>query len=85
MTIITETERLILRVPTIDDASDSLEIYGDPEVMKFVDGSPPFDSIDRATRSLEAGIVYQQEHGIMLQLFRMERAQLFMLMELQAQ
>jgi RimJ/RimL family protein N-acetyltransferase len=33
-----ETERLLLRRPTLDDVDDARELYTDPEVMRFVGG-----------------------------------------------
>lgn len=35
-----ETERLVLRVPTPDDATAAGELLGDPEVMRFLGGQP---------------------------------------------
>jgi RimJ/RimL family protein N-acetyltransferase len=36
-----ETERLVLRPPTLEDAAVAGELYGDPEVMRFIGGTPP--------------------------------------------
>ena len=64
MRIITETERLILRVPTIDDAPVTFEIYGDAEVMKYVDDSVPFESVRQTEQSIMRGLEHQQKHGV---------------------
>ena len=62
--IITETDRLILRLPTLDDASDTYAIYGDPEVMKFIDGDEPFESVEVARQSIERGLAYYEKNGV---------------------
>ncbi len=62
--IIAETDRLIIRTVTLEDATDSFEIYGDAEVMKFVDGSPPYENIERSELNLKRGMEYQNIHGI---------------------
>jgi RimJ/RimL family protein N-acetyltransferase len=36
-----ETERLLLRPPTLDDAERAGELLGDPEVMRFIGGTAP--------------------------------------------
>jgi [ribosomal protein S5]-alanine N-acetyltransferase len=64
MAIILETERLILRTWLLNDLRDFFEIYGDPEVWRYVDANGVFKSEDVARRSLQKGIAYQQEHGI---------------------
>jgi len=33
-----ETERLVLRLPTLDDATAAGQLLGDPEVMRFIGG-----------------------------------------------
>lgn len=40
MSVIVETERLILRLPRLEDADDFVPAYADPEVMRYLgDGS----------------------------------------------
>jgi RimJ/RimL family protein N-acetyltransferase len=34
------TERLILRAPTLDDFADSLAMWADPTVTRFIGGRP---------------------------------------------
>ena len=64
MAIILETERLILRTWLLNDLKDYFEIYGAPEVWRFIDPKGVFESEDAARRSLRRGIAYQEEHGI---------------------
>ncbi|HEX8142633.1 MAG TPA: GNAT family N-acetyltransferase [Pyrinomonadaceae bacterium] len=63
MAIILETGRLILRTWLLNDLKDFFEIYGDPEVWRYVDASGVYKNEDAARRSLRAGIAYEQEHG----------------------
>lgn len=62
--VICETERFIIRVPTLEDAPDSFEIYSDPEVMKFIDNEPPFESVDVAKQAIEAGLKHLEKYGV---------------------
>lgn len=64
MSIITETERLILRTWLLNDLKDYFEIYGDPEVWRYVEPGGHFKDEGEARRSLQRGIAYQQAHGI---------------------
>lgn len=64
MAIILETERLILRTWLMNDLRDFFEIYGDPEVWRYVDPAGVLKKEDAARRPLLKGIAYQQEHGI---------------------
>ncbi|HEV2914647.1 MAG TPA: GNAT family N-acetyltransferase [Pyrinomonadaceae bacterium] len=63
MAIIVETERLILRTWLLNDLKDFLEIYGDPEVWRYVDPNGVLRNETAARRSLMRGQAYQQEHG----------------------
>ena len=63
-TSITETERLILRLPTLEDAEASFAIYSDPEVMKFIDGDEPFETIETARKSIANGLRHYEQHGV---------------------
>ena len=59
-----ETERLILREITFDDAPDVFRIYTDPAVMRYW-GSGPMQSIEEARRKIEAiGAAFRAREGI---------------------
>lgn len=62
MTIL-ETERLILRAWTLDDAPRLFEICGDAEVMKFLGTGKPYESIEQAEEFLRWATAYQKENG----------------------
>jgi RimJ/RimL family protein N-acetyltransferase len=64
MRIIFETNRLILRTWTLEDADDAFKIWGDGEVMRFVD--KPFESVEVARRALGNAIAAQQKYGFCL-------------------
>ncbi|MBD1870631.1 GNAT family N-acetyltransferase [Cyanobacteria bacterium FACHB-471] len=53
MAILTETERLVIRnwIPQ-DDAEQAFEIYGDPEVRRFIGGGKE-ESVETQRRSLQ--------------------------------
>ena len=36
-----ETERLTLRAPTAADLADSLTMWGDPEITRYIGGGKP--------------------------------------------
>ncbi len=59
---ILKTPRLILRTWTIADVQDGYAIWGDPEVMKFVDSGKP-QALERVRKSIEAGIKHQEKFG----------------------
>ncbi|HEY1045463.1 MAG TPA: GNAT family N-acetyltransferase [Bacteroidia bacterium] len=59
MTIIAETERLLLREMTEHDAENAYNLNIDPEVLKFT-GDEPFDSVDAAKEFLKAYKHYEQ-------------------------
>jgi len=60
---IIETERLILRSWTLGDVEAAFTVWGDPEVMRFVDDGKPFDTLDRTRRSIERGMEAQRRLG----------------------
>ena len=62
--IITETARLILRLPTSSDVASTLAIYSDPQVMEYIDSDRPFEKIDEAARSIERGLAHFEKHGV---------------------
>lgn len=64
MAIIAETGRLILRTWLLNDLKDYFEIYGDPEVWRYVEPGGYFKDEGEARRSLQRGIAYEQAHGI---------------------
>jgi RimJ/RimL family protein N-acetyltransferase len=63
MPVILETDRLVLRPWTTDDAEDALTIYGDPEVMRFLH-RPAVQTLEEVRNHLEARPIAQyREHG----------------------
>jgi RimJ/RimL family protein N-acetyltransferase len=54
MAILTETKRLVIRnwMPQ-DDAEQAFEIYGDPEVMRFIGRGKTEESVETQRRSLQ--------------------------------
>lgn len=64
MTLILETNRLVLRTWMLKDSEAALEIWGDAEVMQFV--GKPFENIEVARRALENAIAAQDKHGFCL-------------------
>lgn len=54
-----QTERLLLREMTPDDAPFAFDLNSDPEVLKYT-GDEPFDSIEEARRFLENYSDYQR-------------------------
>jgi RimJ/RimL family protein N-acetyltransferase len=57
-----ETERLQLRTPTSDDAAELADIYGDPEVMRFIGAGTPL-SPDQTARAIETMVRRWQLDG----------------------
>ncbi len=64
MTLILETNRLVLRTWTLEDSDAALQIWGDAEVMQFV--GKPFENIEAARRALENAIAAQDKQGVCL-------------------
>lgn len=64
MTLILETNRLVLRTWTLEDSEAALQIWGDADVMKFV--GKPFEDIEVARRALKNAVAAQDKHGISL-------------------
>ena len=62
---IAETERLVLRTWTPDDAEAAFRIWGNQEVMRLT-GSEPHDDLARTRRSLAAAERVQAETGMQL-------------------
>lgn len=63
MTKILETERLILRTWTLDDAPKLFEICADAEVMKYLGTGKPYETIKQANDFLRWAEDYQRENG----------------------
>jgi ribosomal-protein-alanine N-acetyltransferase len=64
MTLVLETNRLVLRTWTLEDSEAALQIWGDARVMHFV--GKPFENLEVARRALENAIAAQDEHGVCL-------------------
>jgi RimJ/RimL family protein N-acetyltransferase len=60
MIIYLETERLILRRLTVDDADHLLELDSDPDVVRFTHTQPPADSRDVRERVLPRLLAYYE-------------------------
>ena len=63
MAVILETNRLILRTWTLEDADAAFMLWGDPEVMRFVGSGRPHQNVDETRRWLERTIAYHEKHG----------------------
>ena len=63
MTKILETERLILRTWTLDDAPKLFEICGDADVMKYLGTGKPYETVEQADEFLRWAEDYQKENG----------------------
>lgn len=60
--VILETERLILRELTPDDAEALYRVYHEPEVLKFFTVGPP-ESVEAERAGIERHLGYYTEHG----------------------
>lgn len=60
---ILETERLILRTWTLDDAPKLFEICSNAEVMKYLGTGKPYETIEQAKDFLRWAEDYQKENG----------------------
>jgi [ribosomal protein S5]-alanine N-acetyltransferase len=63
MPVILETERLILREWTHDDAPALFEICRDADVMKYIGTGKPYREIAEAEKFLDWALAYQKENG----------------------
>lgn len=63
MTKILETERLILRMWTFEDADALFEICRDAEVMLHIGDGKPYKTIEKAREFLNWVALYQKENG----------------------
>jgi RimJ/RimL family protein N-acetyltransferase len=48
-----ETERLVLRLPRLEDADAFIELYSDPVAMQFIGGVPEIDTAEAIEHWLE--------------------------------
>jgi [ribosomal protein S5]-alanine N-acetyltransferase len=64
MAVITETERLLLRIWEADDVSAAFAIWGDLEVMRYV--GEPLADLDAAGRTIDRAAEAQRRHGVCL-------------------
>ncbi len=53
-----------MRLPTTTDAPATLAIYGDPQVMAFIDGEEPFVNADDAAGCIARGLAHFEKHGV---------------------
>ena len=58
-----ETERLILRTWTYEDADALFEICRDPEVMLHIGDRKPYESVEKAKEFLNWAVPYQKQNG----------------------
>jgi ribosomal-protein-alanine N-acetyltransferase len=56
-----ETERLIVREYTVDDAPAMFDIYKDPEVWRYLAGGDPYTSVGQARERIELRIQRYRE------------------------
>ena len=66
MTTVLETERLLLRRLTLDDAEAAFAIYSDPEVMRFLTGVTERDIDETRARLAARPMAHQALHGFTL-------------------
>ncbi|MEX0749445.1 MAG: GNAT family N-acetyltransferase, partial [Dehalococcoidia bacterium] len=60
MHVFLETERLVLRRLTEDDVDDLVELDGDPDVMRFINGGRPTPRDEIANEHLPAFLGYYE-------------------------
>jgi [ribosomal protein S5]-alanine N-acetyltransferase len=58
-----ETERLIVRDWTLDDAEDAFAIYGDPEVTRYLGGDPYRETVEEVRELLARSIARNAERA----------------------
>lgn len=63
MTTILETERLILRTWSLDDAEDGFKIWSDPEVMLYVGTGRPNENVEQTRAWVGRMMVHQEKYG----------------------
>jgi len=65
VTAMIETERLILRPPTPDDAEPLMAVFGDPEAMRYIGHGGP-RTLEQVRASLEKRLACLNDHGVTL-------------------
>lgn len=60
---ILETERLILRTWTYEDAAELFEICREPEVMLHIGDRKPYETVEKAREFLNWAVPYQKKNG----------------------
>lgn len=60
---ILETERLILRPWSLDDAEESFKIWGDAEVMRYIRTGEPHQDVEQTREWIKRMIAHQEQHG----------------------
>lgn len=60
---ILETERLILRMWTLDDAPAAFEICRDAEVMKYIGTGKPYETVEQAEEFTRRAAAHQKANG----------------------
>jgi RimJ/RimL family protein N-acetyltransferase len=63
MTIILETERLIIRTWSLDDADEGYKIWSDPEVMRYVGTGQPNKSVEETRAWVGRMKAHQELYG----------------------
>lgn len=63
MSIVLETERLLLREWTMADAEALFEICRDAEVMKYLGTGQPYREISEAIKFLDWAVEYRKQNG----------------------
>ncbi|HEY0050296.1 MAG TPA: GNAT family N-acetyltransferase [Pyrinomonadaceae bacterium] len=63
MNTVLETERLVLRQWTLDDAPELFEICRDAEVMRYIGTRKPYKALDEAEKFLHRVGEYQKTNG----------------------
>ncbi len=62
--LITQTERLTLRVPTMDDIDVLASYWSDPETMKYIGKGGTGWTREQVVERIERGIRFCAEHGM---------------------
>ncbi len=63
MTVLIETERLVLRSWTLSDLDGAFNLWSDPDVMRFVGNGLPQNDREEARTWLEQAIAYEEKNG----------------------
>lgn len=62
--LVTETERLILRVPTKGDVDALAAYWADPETMRYLSKNGDVWTRDQVVERVERGVRFCREHGM---------------------